>query len=208
MKKKFPVALAPQNWRFDPFCANAPKIFESGFHLHHRCKLCGFIAHDPAFTHRFPARLELGFHEDHNLAAALRDFVLLSEARDLLFAARSASFATLRMISIMRGRTRPCRSYYGWQNLRSRNERDIHRYEIDGLADVIGVKVAGVCFFPQTYPWVVAQSEIHLPVASVDGDDFGGAVLQHAIAEPSGRRANIKANFIVEIDVPVNESFF
>src|ERR1700682_1860731 len=132
MKKKFPVALAPQNWRFDPFCANAPKIFERGFHLHHRRTLCGFIAHDPAFAHRFPARLELGFHEDHNLAAALRDFVILREPMDLLFAASSSSCATSRRTSRMRGRTRPCCSYYGWKNLSSRNERDIHRYEIDG----------------------------------------------------------------------------
>jgi len=35
---------------------------------------------------------------------------------------------------------------------------------------------------------------------------FGGAVLQHAIAEASGGCADVETDFIVEIDVPVLES--
>ena len=60
-------------------------------------------------------------------------------------------------------------------------------------------------FSSKPHARIVAQAEIHLAVAGVDGDHPGGAVLQHAVAEAAGGSADVETDFAVEIDLPVLE---
>ena len=50
---------------------------------------------------------------------------------------------------------------------------------------------------------MVAQPEIHLTITGVHGNHLGGAMLQHAVAEASRGRANVKTDFALEVDSPV-----
>ena len=64
-------------------------------------------------------------------------------------------------------------------------------------------QITGVGFFQKSNARILAQLEIHLPVARVDRDHRRRAVLQQTIGESSGRGANIEANLAPYIDVPM-----
>src|SRR5208337_3411901 len=53
---------------------------------------------------------------------------------------------------------------------------------------------------------MVAQAEVHLSITGIHGNHFGGAVLQHTVAEASGGSADVETDFAAEIDSPVLES--
>ena len=55
-----------------------------------------------------------------------------------------------------------------------------------------GVEVADVGALVHRHPIVAPQPLVQLPAADVDGDDRGGAVLQQAVGEPAGRRADVE----------------
>ncbi len=69
--------------------------------------------------------------------------------------------------------------------------------------DLLGREIAGVGLFQQPHPGIVTQRCIHLPVASVDRDNLGRAVLQKAVGEAAGGRADVHAGLAMHVDVPI-----
>ncbi len=53
---------------------------------------------------------------------------------------------------------------------------------------------------------VLAQFEIHLSVAGVDGDHARRTVLQQTVGESTGRGPDIEADFSLDIDLPIFKS--
>src|SRR6202022_1487968 len=74
------------------------------------------------------------------------------------------------------------------------------------LADVAGCEIAGIRFLQKSNTRIIAQPEIHLTVTGVHGNHLGSAVLQHTVAESSGRSADVETYFATEIDLPMLES--
>ncbi len=62
------------------------------------------------------------------------------------------------------------------------------------LANVIAGQISGIGFLQKPEAGIVAQFEIHLAITGIDRNHFRGAMLQHAVAESPGRRADIKTN--------------
>lgn len=89
-----------------------------------------------------------------------------------------------------------------------RDEGDIDGEEGDSWSQVAGGEKAGVGAFHEGDARIVAQSLGDLAVAGVDGEDARGAVLEHAVGESAGGSADVKAETVAEIDVPVGESGF
>jgi len=71
----------------------------------------------------------------------------------------------------------------------ARQRRLVHRKGRRGRDEFAGGEQAGVAALTQGDARVLAEFLGDLAVAGVDGEDAGGAVLQHAVGEAAGRGA-------------------
>jgi hypothetical protein len=100
------------------------------------------------------------------------------------------------------------RSQNGGEHERSRDKRDVHDEQRFSLALVrllerAGLEQTRVGAFQQAYTRIVAQPEVDLPEAGVDGCDQRGAVLQQAVSESAGGGAYIEAGTACDLNLPV-----
>src|SRR5260370_15663370 len=187
VEQEFRIAFAAEDWRLDPFGAHASEFYERRLYPGHGRSLCRFVAHNSAFTHQFPARFELRFHQHHNLA---NDFGYCWRSR---IGRQIASQAGAR-----RSRANHRRQHQG-----GGDEGDIHNNEVNRLANVRGFEIAGVGSLHKPNTRIVAQAEIHLAITAVYGNHLGGAVLQHAAAEASRGSTDVETDFALQIDLPL-----
>ena len=68
MQQKFAVAFSAQNWGLDALEIDCAEFGQRRLNSCYRRLLDCFIAHDSAFADQFPACLELGFDEHHDVA--------------------------------------------------------------------------------------------------------------------------------------------
>src|SRR5580700_11340347 len=151
-EQEFAVSCAAENGRVDRLGVSAAKIQERRLDFGHGCLLGGFVADDSAFAHQFPARFKLRFYEDDNVA--------------------------VNRLSYVASRTR--RANHGRQDQRRGDKRNVHGNEIDGLAEVGWLEIAGVSFFQEAQAEIIAQPEIYLTIARVDCDHTGRTVLERS----------------------------
>ncbi len=153
------------------------------------------------------------FHRRRYLAD--RRLLRLDIANDAALAHVLASDFKLRLHQSDQIEVRRTRSAHALdnrrQNQRRRNERHIHRDQLDRFAWRIagpklrGREIARVGFFQQPHARVRAQLHVHLPIAGIDGDDLACAVLQQAIRKAPGRSAHIQADASADIDLPMRK---
>ena len=74
------------------------------------------------------------------------------------------------------------------------DEADIAHRKIHGFADLIEGQMARVDAFVHHHARIVAQFPVELSVPDVDGMHADRSVLQQAIGEAAGGRADIQAN--------------
>jgi hypothetical protein len=96
----------------------------------------------------------------------------------------------------------------GRQDEGSGDEGDVDGEEGNFRGQVAGVEEAGVGALHEGDAGVVAEGLGDLAVAGVDGEDAGRAVLEHAVAEAAGGGADVAAEAVGEVDVPVGEGGF
>src|SRR5579859_1771292 len=80
------------------------------------------------------------------------------------------------------------------QNQSCRDEADIESGEVDLLADIVESQASGVNPFVYHYARIVAQLPVKLPGAYIDSVDAFRPVLQQAVGEAAGGRADIHAD--------------
>src|ERR1700733_1169424 len=182
VEQEFAVSFAAENGRVDRLGVTAAKMQERRLDFGHGCLLGCVVANDSAFAHQFPARFKLRFYEDDNVAVNRLS----------------------RVTSRPGGRRR--RANHGWQDQRRGDKRNVHGNEIDGLAEVGWLEIAGISFFEEAQSEIIAQLEIYLTIARVDCDHPGCTVLEHAIAEAAGGSADVETDSVAKIDLPVFES--
>jgi len=92
---------------------------------------------------------------------------------------------------------------------RGGDEGDVHRDEgwsgCAGSEELAGGEEAGVGAFAEGDAGIAAELVGNLAVAGVDGEDCGGAALQHAVGEAAGGGADVDAGEVGEVDGPVGE---
>ena len=141
----------------------------------------GRVADDAALAYMLAAGFELGLDEDDGLA--LPGFVGGSEGGD----------------DSGEDEGRGDKAY-------------IHREELDGVGreweELAGGEEAGVGAFEEGDAGVGAELVVDLAVAGVDGEDGGGAVLEHAVGEAAGGGADVGAGEAFDGDVPGLEGSF
>ena len=103
-------------------------------------------------------------------------------------------------------RTLPHRGDHRRQHQRGGDERHIHGYKTDPRTQIARLEVAGIGALPQAHPRIPAQSFGDLPVAGIDSDHAGRAMLQHAIGKTACGGANIRAVAPAEIDLPTGQA--
>ena len=86
------------------------------------------------------------------------------------------------------------------QNELERDERHVHRCEIQLIGDLLMREVAGVRALHTHHALVAAELPVELTVADVHGVDLFRAVLQHTVGEAAGRRADVGADAVRERD--------
>ena len=74
-----------------------------------------------------------------------------------------------------------------------RDERQVGQGHVDRPADVAGFQGADVGPVQHPDPRVLAQAQVELAVADVDGDDLGRPGLQQHVGEPAGGGAGVQA---------------
>ena len=84
----------------------------------------------------------------------------------------------------------------------------VHRKEGNTRRQVAGVKKAGVGALHEGHAGIVAERLGDLAVAGIDGEDAGGAVLEHAVGEAAGGGTGIQTKAAGEVDVPVVKGGF
>ena len=114
--------------------------------------MCAFVADNSSFAHVFPARLELRFDQHDNLTVA----------------------PVLRRFWERSGDHRR-------KNQRGRDEGDVDGDELDVFSQRGSRQIAGVGLFQQTHARILAQFEIHLPIAGIHGDHALRAALEQAL---------------------------
>src|SRR6185312_9366197 len=83
---------------------------------------------------------------------------------------------------------------------RGRDETDVADSNIDGLAKIGELEIAGIEIFEQENARVAAQAPVYLASARIDRMNFGRAVLEQAIGEAAGGGADIGADSAGGID--------
>jgi len=95
----------------------------------------------------------------------------------------------------------------GGENFSDGDERDVGDNERCGFGYVGGPEVPGVAL-----DWENARVLLELPVelagVDVDGENFGGAMLEEAVGEAAVGGAEIKADFVAWVDGEVQEGAF
>jgi hypothetical protein len=136
------------------------------------------VADDTAFADVGAASFELRFDEDDD--AALPGLTGCAE------------------------RAKDCR-----QDESRRDERDIHREEdwggFTGREKFAGCEKAGVGALAKGDTGIVAKLLRDLAVAGIDGEDGGGAALEHAVGEATGGSADVDARETGERDGPMGK---
>src|SRR5579864_2308671 len=100
------------------------------------------------------------------------------------------------------------RGDHSGKDQRRGDERNVDGDKIHRLAECRVCEIPGIRLFEQSDSRILAQLEIHLAVACVDGDHSRGAVLEEAIGKTSGGGAHIDAGSAIYIDVPVLQRTF
>jgi RNA polymerase sigma-70 factor (ECF subfamily) len=94
------------------------------------------------------------------------------------------------------------------QDQSGRNERHVHGYKPDSPGQIAGFEVTGVGTLQQGHAGISAQAFGDLPIAGIDRDDAGRAMLQHAVRKTAGGGADIDAVTPGEIDLPLDQCGF
>ena len=89
------------------------------------------------------------------------------------------------------------------------DEADVYCEEADGLRreweKLAGREEAGVGALEQGDARVGAELVVDLAIAGIDGEDGGGAMLEHAVGEAAGGGADVSAGEAFDRDGPRNE---
>src|SRR5581483_7861067 len=94
------------------------------------------------------------------------------------------------------------RLHNGRENECSRDEGYVH-CDKSGRFDLLFAKIASVGALQKAYARIRAQAGGDLPVTGVDCDHPGGAMLQKTVGEAAGGSADIHADFLFYINVPM-----
>ncbi len=97
---------------------------------------------------------------------------------------------------------------YGRQYQRCGDERHIHCKERNSRRQIAGREQARICTLHERDARVVAEGLGNLAVAGVDGQYAVRAVLQQAIGEATGGRADVQAKSAAYLDGPVGQGRF
>ncbi len=102
----------------------------------------------------------------------------------------------------------PHRRDHCGQHQGRRNERHVHGYKTNSAGKIAGLEVTGIGTLQQGHAGISAQAFSDLPVAGIDCDHAGCAMLQHAVGKTARGGADIHAVAPVEIDLPTGQRGF
>ena len=81
-----------------------------------------------------------------------------------------------------------------------RDERQICHHPVDRPTDLFDARLAEVLPLDHGHSLVGTQAFVELAVADIEGDDAGGAALQHAVGEPARRCAGVEHRHPRDVD--------
>lgn len=178
MEQEFAIAFGACDGGIDNFDASTAEFLNAGADAIDGELVGCGIAHDAAFADVLAASFKLRFDEDDGF--------------------RSGRGLRTTANSLEQGREKESCG----------DEGDIDGNERNAGWEIVGVQVARIGALHQRDARVVTEGLGDLAVAGVDGEDAGGAVLEHAVGEAAGGGPDIEAEAVAEVDGPMSESGF